>query len=113
VKNTVVCEKIATIEAQGSITAANAEIFKQQLLETLVSQPASILLVDLGQVEFLDSAGLMSLVAAYRLARSLDRRLSLCSVSPSVRIVLELTQLDGTFEMYENREAFEVAIAHI
>lgn len=110
--NTAICTQIATVEAQGSITAANAELFKEQLIERIVSQTTSILLVDMTRVEFLDSAGLMALVAAYRLARSLERRLSLCSVPPSVRIVLELTQLDGTFEMYENRSAFESAIAH-
>jgi anti-anti-sigma regulatory factor len=45
------------------------------------------------------------------LAQSLGKRFSLCSVSPSVRIVFELTQLDGAFEIFENKAMFEAAIA--
>ncbi|MDY6785511.1 MAG: STAS domain-containing protein [Cyanobacteriota bacterium] len=108
----VIDETIATVEVRGSINAANAETFKKRLLDTLRSQSAPILLVDLARVELIDSAGLMALVAAYRLAKTLKRRAVLCSVSPSVRIIFELTQLDRRFEMYENRLALETALAH-
>ena len=107
----VIDETIATVKARGSINAANAEAFKRQLLDTLCSQPALTLLVDLARVELIDSAGLMALVAAYRLAKTLKRRVVLCSVSPSVQIIFELTQLDERFEVYENRLAFEAALA--
>ncbi|MDY7013044.1 MAG: STAS domain-containing protein [Cyanobacteriota bacterium] len=107
----VINQKIATVEARGSINAANAETFKKRLIDTLCSQTASVLLIDLAKVELIDSAGLMALVAAYRLAKTLKRRAILCSVSPSVQIIFELTQLDRRFEMYENRLAVEAAIA--
>jgi anti-anti-sigma factor len=69
------------------------------------------MLVDLEQVESLDSAGLMALVYSLKLAQALDIRFSICSVSPSIRIILELTQLDRVFEIFESVAAFEAALA--
>ncbi len=102
--------KIVTIEPKGQIDAANASDFHQQLTDALKSQASSLLLVDMNQVEFIDSAGLMVLVRAFRQASTLGRPLSFCSISAPVRIILELTQLDRVFEIFENRCAFELAI---
>lgn len=109
--HSIVSEKITTIELFGSLTAVNAEELRGQLLKKLAKPTLSMLLVDLSGVEFLDSAGLMTLVTAYRLAKSLNKRLSFCSVPPAVRIVFELTQLDGTFEMFEDRLAGELSVS--
>lgn len=105
-KSAVSYDTIATIEPSGNISAANAEHFKEQLLNTLADRASSVLLIDMKRVEFLDSAGLMVLIFAYHFARSLNRRVSLCSVAPSVRIIFELTQLDNLFEIFENCETF-------
>jgi anti-anti-sigma regulatory factor len=49
-------------------------------------------------------------VKGFRLAQSLGRRFSLCSVPPSVRMMFELTQLDTVFEIFENRDSFEATL---
>ena len=54
----------------------------------------------------------MALVSGLKLAQHLERRFGICSVSPSVQIVFELTQLDQVFEIYESAAAFEAA-AHM
>jgi anti-sigma B factor antagonist len=58
--------------------------------------------VDLEQVESLDSAGLMALVSGVKLAQRLGLSLSLSSVSPTLKIIFELTQLDKVFEINLN-----------
>lgn len=105
--NSLVCLQMATFEPSGYVSAANAKEFKQQLTEAVTTQDYSVFLVDMHKVEFLDSAGLMALVSAFRLAQDLGRRFSLCSIAPSVRIVFELTSLDRVFEIFDSREAFE------
>lgn len=102
--------KFLTVEPIGSVNAANASELQQQLTSVVISQECSALLVDMEQVEFLDSAGLMALVSTFRLAQSLNRRFSVCSLPPSVRMIFELTQLDKVFEIFDNRADFEVAI---
>ncbi len=100
--------ELAILEPSGYITAANAAEFQQELAQAVSSHKNSMFLVDMSKVEFLDSAGLMALVSVYSLAKSLDKRFSLCSVEPSVRIIFELTQLDKAFEIFENRRQFEL-----
>ncbi len=103
--------KITVIRPQGRLNGSNAVEFQDQMATAVAQKGQTIVLVDLEQVESLDSAGLMALVYALRLAQALNRRFSLCSVSPSIRIILELTQLDRVFEIFESVAAFEIAIA--
>lgn len=95
--------KYTVIKPETSITAANAYLFERQLTIALKENPHSKLLIDLEQVDFLDSAGLMALISSCKLAKSLGTPFSICSMSPSVRIIIELTQLDDIFEILESQ----------
>jgi anti-anti-sigma factor len=102
--------QIITFEPVGYVTAANVTDLQEQLTEAVKSPNYSMYLVDMAKVEFLDSAGLMALVSAYRLAQSLGKRLNICSITPSVRIIFELTQLDRVLPIFEDRIAFETSL---
>jgi anti-sigma B factor antagonist len=93
--------KIAVIRPQICLNAVNALEFERNLTTALMQNDISILVVDFAAVESLDSAGLMTLVSALKLAQSLGRRFSLCAVSPAIKIIFELTQLDEVFEIIE------------
>ena len=103
--------KILTIAPNGYVIAANVHKFKEELIQAVKSEEYSGLLVDFQQVKFVDSSGLMALVSAFKLAQSLDRRFSICSVGPAVKMILELSQLDKVLEIFENRDDFELAIS--
>lgn len=100
--------RIATLEPSGYVTAANVNQFEQQLTDTIVSDDYCAFLIDMEKVELLDSAGLMALVSAFRLAQQLGKRFGICSVSPSVRMIFELTQLDRIVDIFESRDDFDV-----
>ena len=104
---TLIKTEIAVVEPQGSINALNAEDFKAELTYYITNYPA--VLLDLHGIDFLDSAGLMAMVSAYRLAQSFGKIFDICSIPPSVKIVFELTQLDVIFEIFESREQFELS----
>ncbi|HEY9875991.1 MAG TPA: STAS domain-containing protein [Candidatus Obscuribacterales bacterium] len=110
-QSTLVRPQMTIVEPSGYVNASNAVEFQGQLAKAVSSPGLSIVLVDMEQVEYIDSAGLMALVSALNLAQSLQRRFSICSVSPSVKMIFELTQLDRVFEIFENRDAFEATIA--
>lgn len=95
--------RITLVQPCGALNADNAAAFQQTLTSAISSEQSAGLLVDMSLVESLDSSGLISLVSALSLARALSKRFSLYAVPPSVRIVFELTQLDGVFEMVESR----------
>ncbi|BAZ44252.1 anti-sigma-factor antagonist [Chondrocystis sp. NIES-4102] len=99
-----------TFRPEGFVSAANASEFLESLSTEVKSSVDSALLVDMEAVEFMDSAGLMALIKAFRLSESLGRRFGICSLAPSVRIMFELTQLDKAFEIFENKDAFQAEI---
>jgi anti-sigma B factor antagonist len=100
---------LSIVQAQGSLNASNAKAFQVRLLEQIQYDHASGLAVDMSQVDSLDSAGLIALVAALKQARQRSKRFYLCAVPPAIRIVFELTQLDRAFEMLE--EVPQLAVA--
>ena len=103
--------QIEVIQLQGHLNAANAEELQQQLLTAISSGQSFPLLINMSRVESMDSAGLMVMVSAQSLAQSLSRQMSLCCISPSVRIIFELTQLDTVFQMFESEADFEASIS--
>lgn len=92
---------LTVVQPSGALNAANAQSLQNQLSEHISSDDSAGLMVDMSRVESLDSAGLVSLISALRMARNLSKRFCLCSVPPSIRIVFELTQLDQVFEFVE------------
>ena len=108
--STKLCTEFTTFRPEGFLSAANAAEFLERLTVEVRSSVDSPLLVNMEAVEFMDSAGLMALIKAFRLAESLGRRFGICSLAPSVRIMFELTQLDKAFEIFEDRNAFQATI---
>lgn len=102
---------MTVIRPSGPFNASNASEFQQQMTLVVTQARYSFVLVDLEQVESMDSAGLMALVHVLKLAQTLGKRFSICSVSPSIRIVFELTQLDRVFEIFDSPAIFEAAVA--
>ncbi|MDJ0567782.1 MAG: STAS domain-containing protein [Pleurocapsa sp. MO_192.B19] len=102
--------QFTTFRPQGFLSAANASEFLERLTVEVKSSVDSALLVNMEAVEFMDSAGLMALIKAFRLAENLGHRFGLCSLAPSVRIMFELTQLDKAFEIFDNQDDFQAAI---
>ncbi len=103
--------EMTVFQPSGHINASNAETLKESLTAAISTQQYSTVTVDMSQVESLDSAGLMALVAAMTLAQKLEQRFLLCCVSPSIRIVFELTQLDQVFEFLDDRPESVLAAA--
>jgi len=94
------------IQPSGHINGENASVLKHQLAEAISSHDCASLLIDMSQVESLDSAGLMVFVSTLTLAQRLSKQFGLVSISPSVRIVFELTQLDRVFEILDSYPTF-------
>lgn len=94
------------LRPEGSINASNVAEFQAKLSEALEQADSQGLIVDMAGVEFLDSAGLMACVGGLRQAQMLGRRFCLCGMSPSIRMIFELVQLDAVVEILECEEDF-------
>jgi anti-sigma B factor antagonist len=82
----------ACVSAAGEIDSTTAPVLRQQL-ETLLDDDVRELTVDLGQVTFLDSAGLCVLAAAHRRAVRTDVTMRVLASSRAVIRPLQITGL--------------------
>ena len=67
-----------------------------------------LLIVNMENVDFVDSEGLQKLIASLNLMKSQQSNLLLCSLKPSVRILFEITRIDQLIGVFAN---FDAAIA--
>ncbi|MFN8529673.1 MAG: STAS domain-containing protein [Anaerolineae bacterium] len=72
--------------------------------ENVTTENAHVL-VDLGGVNFLDSAALAALVKGMKRCRERGGDLVLCNLQQAVRIIFELTGLHKAFALVDTREA--------
>ena len=72
-------------------------------LETAIGQPTRLIL-DLEEVEFMDSSGAGLLVWLWRRLRASQSEFVICSLSPQVRLVLDSLNFSRLFTIAEDCE---------
>lgn len=90
------------VDVTGDIDLQNSPRLRKLLLETLQHAPRVI--VNLGQVRYIDSSGIASLVEGLKESQSVKARFMLCGLSKAAREVLRLTRLITVFEVYDTEE---------
>ena len=70
----------------------------------MISEENPHVLVNLSEVNFIDSSGLTSLVAGMRDADKIDGSFRICNVHPEAKLVFEVTMMDSVFDIYETEE---------
>ncbi|HEY0186456.1 MAG TPA: STAS domain-containing protein [Cellulomonas sp.] len=86
-------EHAVVLRPRGRLTMSGAGELTT-LLDSTVAAGRTLVVVDLGEVEFLDSSGLGSLVGGLRAARAAGGDLRIARPGAQARTVLELTTLD-------------------
>ncbi len=84
----------------GRLDITTAWEFRLKLQEC-ISKLSHHLVINLGQVNFIDSSGLTSLVAGMRDADKVKGSFRLCNVHPEAKLVFEVTMMDSVFQIFE------------
>lgn len=90
------------VDVTGDIDMGTSPSLRKTLLESLKTTPR--LMVNLGEVRYIDSSGIASLVEVLKEARNKQKRLVLFGLNTAVREVLQLTRLTKIFEIRETEE---------
>jgi anti-sigma B factor antagonist len=86
----------------GTLEGSNVGPFRETMASLV--ENTTKLLIDIGNITFLDSSGLGALVAIWKSISSKNGELKLCRISPSVRTVFELTRIHRILEIYDTEE---------
>jgi anti-sigma B factor antagonist len=88
---------------RGELDVATVGRFRDALHAAIEDQ-ASHIVVDLSEVTFIDSTGLMTLLNGLRRLMRRDGKLAIVCSNPTVLRLFEVTRTDATFEIFPNRE---------
>ncbi len=86
------------LRISGEVDIQTSPVLDEHL-QRVLGNGASSLVVDLGQVTFLDSTGLSVLIAGLRRCQAAGGQLRLVSPRPNVRRVFEVTGLTDVFQL--------------
>lgn len=84
------------------IDASVASDFKSKLIEFLENGD-KVIVINLSEVDFIDSSGLGAMVLILRKIGT-DGRIKLCKLNEGVRSIFELTRLNEVFEIHKSEE---------
>lgn len=94
---------VVVLSPTGRLDITTAWQFRLKLQEC-ISKISPHIVVNLGQVNFIDSSGLTSLVAGMRDADKVKGSFRICKLHPESRLVFEVTMMDSVFEIFEAEE---------
>lgn len=95
-------EEVVIVELKGKLTLGGGDVQLRQIVGDLLERGEKRILLDLGGVSYMDSAGTGELVAAYTSCNNRGARLKLLNLSSKVRDLLMFTQLISVFEDYSD-----------
>ena len=96
---------IQVIKPAGVIDGIRANELRHQVSD-LVASGNNLVLLDLADVNFIDSSGLGVLIAVLKMLRIAGGDLYLCSIAAPVQHLFALTRMDGIFKTLSDRNHF-------
>jgi anti-anti-sigma factor len=88
---------ITIIKPVGILDGVKANELRRQVSE-LLAAGNNLVMLDMADVNFIDSSGLSALIVSLKMLRTAGGDLYLCSIAESVRNLLSITRMDRLFE---------------
>ncbi|MDJ0508216.1 MAG: STAS domain-containing protein [Crocosphaera sp.] len=103
--------EIKVYQPSGILDGTKSHQFRQNIQKLIEAKP-SVVVIDFKDVSFMDSSGLGALVLSLKTVRAAGCKLFLCSLNEQVTMLLELTDMDKVFKIFESREELEKEISN-
>ena len=100
----------ATLVISGRFDAHQVSQVQQEF-DALLTAGARFIILDLTDVNFVDSSALAVMVRGMKRCRERNGELLLCGLRQPVRIIFELTRMDRAFRIYENQTTAQASLA--
>jgi len=101
--NSIINEDYTTFQLEGRLDLNSSSEVKQRVKGSLDDGAINVIL-DLSNVEFINSSGLGTLVSILKDVRMVQGKLVLCCLAQYVQEIFEITQLSHIFEIFQSEE---------
>ena len=100
-----IADNIAIITVKGDITLnKGGDVLLKDKVQSLIQQGHKNIVIDLGGVAYVDSAGLGQLVHAYATTKNKGGALKLVNVTKKLQDLLSITKLLTVFETFDSED---------
>jgi anti-sigma B factor antagonist len=99
---------VAVLDLNGRITLGEGSVQLRDAIREMISKGQTRILLNLAEVNYIDSSGLGELVSAYTTAKNQGATLKLLKLSKKVHDLLQLTKLYTVFDVSDD-EASAIA----
>ena len=95
-------DDVAILDLSGRITIGEGTLILRSQIQKLLDAGQSKFLMNLADVDYIDSAGLGELVTSFTTVRNKGGQLKLLNLTRRVRDLLQITKLVTVFEAFDN-----------
>lgn len=96
---------VTVIDAAGRITLGDGSSAFRDLIKDMVGKGNKKILLNLGEVSYIDSSGIGELVSAYTTVSNSAGDLKLLNLNKRVKDLLQITKLYTVFQVFEDEAA--------
>jgi len=100
--STDIRDNVAIIRLAGNITLGEASGQLRDIVKQTLAAGHKAIILDLGGVAYIDSAGLGELVGCYATASNQNATLKLLNLQKKVQGLMQITKLTTVFESFED-----------
>ena len=93
---------VTVLDLSGRITLGEGSVQLREAIRDLISKGQKNILLNMGDVNYIDSSGLGELVSAFTTSKNQGAALKLLSLTKKVKDVLQLTKLYTVFDIYDD-----------
>lgn len=90
------------IEMSGRIKVGEGNLLLREMVESLTESGKKNIVLNLGEVTYMDSSGLGELVKTHTTIRNLQGEMKLVNLSKRVEELLQMTKLSSVFDIHED-----------
>ncbi len=96
---------IRVVDWSGKITLGEETMAVRNTVRDIVKSGGKKLILNLAEVNYIDSSGVGELVSTYTTVTNAGGQLKLLNLTKKIRELLTITKLLTVFEVYDNEEA--------
>ena len=106
--NTRQVDGVTILDLSGRITLGEGSVQLRDAVRDLLAKGSKLILLNLGDVNYIDSSGIGELVSAYTTVRNQGGELKLLNLTKKVHDLLQITKLYTVFDVKDD-EASAIA----
>jgi anti-sigma B factor antagonist len=92
-------DDVAIVSVSGRITLGEGNVMLREMVRELMDKGSKKILLNLGEVEYVDSSGVGELVRTYTTVRNQGGEFKLVNLSQRVNDLLQMTRLCAVFDI--------------